>query len=373
MIQENLLKIDILKDDVNSFVEFLHAEFKCDVSVEDIFGSKFELSNPVKPEIKTPSIASSESAGELNDDVSDEEYVPEESVLVEKEEQDLEDKHTEVKYKCEECDFKTENKKKLASHVKKEHPVKKEFQCDQCDQRFERKEGLTKHINLRHGGGNFEIYECKHCDYKSKYVKRLENHINEHHSDGSSVKSLTPKKSTMCPECGKVLRTVKILNKHIREVHTGEDLFCDQCDYKTKRRRCLKVHTMRFHSADGVVKERDTLTCEHCGFQTKYKQTLVDHTEREHIKVTYPCNMCDFVGTTKRRLCEHKNRHGQILKCTFEGCEKEFETSKKWLKHIRERHKPKNYINCTLCDYSSTSKKFFTKHLKSKHGIIEQE
>ena len=197
MIQENLLKIDILKDDVNSFVEFLQAEFKCEVSVEDIFGSKFELSNPVKPEIKTPSIVSSESAGELNDDVSDEEYVPEESVLVEKEEQDLEDKHTEVKYKCEECDFKTENKKKLASHVKKEHPVKKEFQCDQCDQRFERKEGLTKHINLRHGDGNFEIYECKHCDYKSKYVKRLENHINEHHSDGSSVKSLTPKKSTM--------------------------------------------------------------------------------------------------------------------------------------------------------------------------------
>jgi len=367
MVQDNLLQIDILKDDVQSFVEFLQVEFKCDVSVSQLFGSKFELLNHVKPEVKTPSITSS--SGELNYDQSDEELDDNRDELIEKD-QDHAPKHISIKSKCDVSDQKTEQKKiKLSDSPQ----VKTEFRCDECDKYFERREGLTKHINLRHGDGNFETYDCKLCDYKSKYVKRLENHINEYHSEDSSGKLSKPKKSTMCPECGKVLKTVKILNKHIREVHTGEEMFCDQCDYKTKRRRCLKVHTERFHSENGTVNGRETLTCEICGFQTKWKQTLEDHTEREHIKVSYPCNMCDFVASTKRKLSEHKNRHGQILKCTFEGCEKVFETSKKWLKHIRERHKPKIYIHCKICDYSSSSKKFFAKHMKSKHGIIEQE
>ena len=48
---------------------------------------------------------------------------------------------------------------------------------------------------------------------------------------------------------------------------------------------------------------------------TKYKQTLDDHYEREHLQLSYSCTICDFVTKRKRKLQEHKERHGKVLQC----------------------------------------------------------
>ena len=81
--------------------------------------------------------------------------------------------------------------------------------------------------------------------------------------------------------------------------------------------------------------------------------------------------MCEFMTTTKRRLQEHKERHGQILECDV--CHKRFETAKKFRHHKEQSHKPKINSKCDLCNYSTNIKEWFIKHLLKKHGITKTD
>ena len=58
-------------------------------------------------------------------------------------------KHQEVKFSCEQCDYKAVQKGHLLTHIKSIHEGVK-FPCEQCDYKATQKGNLLKHINSFH-------------------------------------------------------------------------------------------------------------------------------------------------------------------------------------------------------------------------------
>lgn len=240
--------------------------------------------------------------------------------------------------------------------------------CPECNKGFESKRGLTQHIDRVHYLSN-EFHHCDKCEYKTRYRKNLEKHI------CSFEKPPKPPKLPIhvCDECGKAFTTRKNLYRHGREVHYGAELFCTQCDYQTKRPQGLREHIARHHtkSDDTTAKPMPLFTCDHCGYQTNYKQSLKNHIDALHIIAEWKCHLCDFVTSTKKKLREHQQHHGETFEC--EVCFKQFPTVKKFKAHTRKGHKSKELKHCEFCKYNTTSSKCFEKHLLNKHGINKSD
>ena len=75
--------------------------------------------------------------------------------------------------------------------------------------------------------------KCSQCAYIAPSEFKLKQHLKKEHE---------LKNEDHTCNCGKSFSSKKQLGRHIREVHHGVKLNCDQCDYQTKRSRELKKH-----------------------------------------------------------------------------------------------------------------------------------
>ena len=296
--------IAIPLDDDKKFVEFLQDEFQCRLSLPEVFGTVFDMKSEKKEQ--------SENKGEA--DGYDEEY-SEESI------------------RCEEC-----------------NKILKSMTC------------YKRHWAMVHKIKELS-FNCNQCDFMAPSEFKLKQHLKKVHEPKND--------SHLCNDCGKSFSGNKQLGRHIREVHHGIALNCDQCSFQTKRPRELRRHMENKHGNgdnEGDKQEKPDIFCEFCGFSCKYRQSLIDHMERLHLQNEYKCDMegCDYVTKQKRKLAEHKTRHGEELICPI--CGKTFSTSKAWAKHKRETHKPKTERKCEYCDYTTISQKMYIKHLKWRHS-----
>ena len=115
---------------------------------------------------------------------------------------------------------------------------------------------LLVHISSVHA----ELEKCDQCDFKSKVPRLLKSHKEFQHQGIAHE----------CAECGKGGLTNEGLRSHKRDFH-GEFTKCLLCEYKTRRKGNMKLHTQALH--EGVI---------------------------------YPCDMCDYKTSTTRSLYLHK-------------------------------------------------------------------
>ena len=324
--------IDISMKNDKEFVEFLQDEFQCELSMRTVFETLFEKRKTEK-EVKY----------ENTEDVIGEDGV-------------------DKSYICNYCGRLCKNLTSYKKHMTIMHSGKDEenVRCEECNKILKSMSGYLRHWAMAHQTKELS-YECNQCDFRSAYEYKLKNHIKQEHEKRNEKRICT---------CGKSFSNKKQLGRHVREVHDGVTLKCDQCSYQTKRSRDLRNHIENKHG-DGVQidkQERPDIFCEFCGYSCKYRQSLQDHVEKIHLQNEYKCNEedCDFVTTQKRKLQEHKSRHGEELICPI--CGKTFSSNKAWTKHKRETHKPKIERKCDYCDYSTISLKMLTKHLKWRHS-----
>ena len=87
--------------------------------------------------------------------------------------------HGDVRYPCNQCDFKTTWKGYLKKHISSKHEGVR-YSCDQCNYKAKWKCNLKTHIDSVHGDVR---YTCNQCDYKATRKVNLKRHIDSVHGD----------------------------------------------------------------------------------------------------------------------------------------------------------------------------------------------
>ena len=81
--------------------------------------------------------------------------------------------------------------------------------------------------------------------------------------------------------------------------HNGGLLYyCDNCQYKAKRRCDIKTHTPSQHK--GI-----RYSCDQCDYTSSQRGHINRHVREEHEGVHYPCYQCDYKSKYKGNLKRH--------------------------------------------------------------------
>ena len=158
---------------------------------------------------------------------------------------------------CSQCTFKSKYLGHLRNH--EEVHITGKFQCDQCDFGTEIKTNMTSHIKIQHEGG--EVFECGLCEYKTAFFGRLSRHKEIHSTDIYSC--------VVCEYKGKGKSNLRV---HMKR-HQEPKFICTECSYKTYDSANFGTHKKVKHG--NVI-----LKCDICEYDTKSKRSLRKHAEK---------------------------------------------------------------------------------------------
>jgi len=155
-------------------------------------------------------------------------------------------------YQCPHCPIEYRQKQSLQLHLKNYHgrveappsSEPKDYLCDQCDRKFDEKRKLTSHITKQHSDNppvrrsvsmDDSMKTCHHCGKVMASNKQLILHLS-----GVHLKL----KQYVCNTCGKSFPNADQLCMH-KKRHTGE-LTCPMCNKSFMKKQNFKEH-LRAH------------------------------------------------------------------------------------------------------------------------------
>ena len=116
--------------------------------------------------------------------------------------------------------------------------------------------------------------------------------------------------------------------------------------------------------------------CSFCAKHFSSLASLTSHEQRYHfdpetmtpnVLIGFSCPSCDGIFKSKSTLRDHEirnhGRKGQIFKCEFEGCVKDFTNPALLRNHIRT-HTDERPFSCTYCNCSFKAKFHMENHSK---------
>ena len=183
-----------------------------------------------------------------------------------------------------------------------------------------------------------------------------------------------------CPHCGKVFKSIRPYQRHIRAIHDKIKWSCDKCELKFNRQDNLKRHIEFVHEGSrytcnycqGLFIDRRQLqkhsTKEHHGEEIIYEIIKVDLPEKKALVQSGNCPHCGI--HYDQRLWRHiKAVHGEW---TCEVCGKKFGQGSNLNRHVRSVHRgeivQKNVkLFCNRCDKIFDREKRLKRHLEIKH------
>ena len=137
---------------------------------------------------------------------------------------------------CEECDFVTERKGALKSHLLTKHKIIEDgsniFHCYQCDYAAIRQSTLKIHMSTKHS--SFKEFTCDECDFATFTNYKLKRHIISKHTN---IRFL-------CENCDYQAAELGTLNRH-RAQHQSGSLKCNLCKYTTRLQANLSRHVKK--------------------------------------------------------------------------------------------------------------------------------
>lgn len=233
------------------------------------------------------------------------------------------------------------------------------YKCENCNYSSSSLSSLNRHKNKSHSEliSHQTLYKCKKCQYTCTRNYNLTKHYKtaKHNLEESFFNSTEYK--FKCNECVRKFKQVKLLNRHVKDVHRRLKIFyCDKCKYTASHPIRLKDHVKAVH--EGI---RD-YSCDLCNYATYQKSNLNVHLKRIHKIVhaktkSFKCDKCSYSSVVKRNLISHKYKtHGDVsqpierYKCDLcknnsESTDKEYSTKSNLRRHIKKMHtKPKDLI-----------------------------
>jgi KRAB domain-containing zinc finger protein len=269
-----------------------------------------------------------------------------------------------VSTQCEYCSFSLEapalmgkyTASKLRKHKKAEHNV-----CEICREKLDSSTELDNHMGKKHLTENGRLLcGLEGCNKLTTY---LSIQVLLHH-----VRTVHDRVKYICKTCNMPYRKWK---SHKLE-HSLELLPCTDCDLTFKSKKSLELHS-KIHSGHVAEQPKQIspkLSCDSCAFQTtevmKHKQFLLTMHKRIHNEGSLVCDMCTFVTKKpfvfKKHLTEEHDI-GTVLQCTF--CDYSTTSLSHFPNHVARHTREKTY-KCDECDFKSHFKESIRKH-KNRH------
>jgi len=381
------------------------------------------------------------------DDMLEFDYIKEE--LNPEVDKDLEMKNDEVKeqenivninFVCDHCPFGTNTFVKMKRHVRDNHKLEYEaflnlhnvlyiFKCDFCEDRFKTNVAGTKHVEHSHPNQwddyviKYKTHQCEHCPASFFTSARVRSHglkvhkivkgqmlANGKFSKARSVNmidQLPHHAKRKCKYCPKILSNLAMYTDHLLVHERGENPFaCDQCPFKSNRRKnlkahvkehlvsallcknCgvlsnsqyeLKIHMKKFHKITNIInkpsktetkkKDERVYTCEECGKGFPHRNNLNGHMLVHREEVHKPiCDLCGHRSFSNHNLKNHRLLHfPPTLKC--EECDELFHTTIYLNRHKKIVHIQKREYNCEQCGKGFHTKSTYEGHINMHLGI----
>ena len=145
--------------------------------------------------------------------------------------------------KCEECGKVFKKRNKLNRHIKETHTDIKPYTCTECGADFKRNSHLTRHKNLKHSDEN-KSFVCSidNCFQKFSIKQHLDRHIKTIHFG----------ERLGCEECGIFFNKKTLFAKHISTVHSAPKPFLcpvEDCGKGFFRETDLRKHEKIVHES----------------------------------------------------------------------------------------------------------------------------
>ena len=278
-------------------------------------------------------------------------------------------------------------------------------ECNKCDHKTGIYNNMYQHNRIIHS--NIK-HQCTECDYTHAYPSKVKSHHKQVHLGvpRNSRRQICRKdvckdvgKSDckeilhfllFCDQCDFSTKRYDNLKIHIKRVHEGliELFACDQCDLSFNLKSSLKRHASVKHIGEamkGIYRAVEECDFEDCTYKTQFKFKLRIHIETKHEGIVrFRCEFmnCTYGANDRRSLKEHTVTHSsekisKISKCFI--CEKTFSRSRTKDLHIKNvhegltrnlKHNGEKAFKCNLCDKTFTTKSQRDWHIKNIHEGI---
>ena len=168
-----------------------------------------------------------------------------------------------------------------------------------------------------------------------------------------------------CEQCGQTYSSKGALKLHINSIHSGlkELVYCkiENCSFSCFRNQWMKVHENQVHNLGSK------LSCEQCDYQTGNKQAFKNHLRIQHSDFKYECESCDYKCRDSDRLKDHKRIVHENILIPCELCDYKATKKSNLRDHMQVKH-IKNMLNCETCDFKTIHKRKLWDHNRIVHG-----
>ena len=236
--------------------------------------------------------------------------------------------HTPEYFFCTKCSYRAKTDRKLKSHVERQHEQevlkmqrnrlsnKGPYFCDKCTYTNAKKYNLNEHVKNVHEAARVH---CEYCDYIGT-EKLLKVHMLLH--TGPDL---------VCEKCAFTTRKPGHLKEHVKNVHFPVYLYCDECPYKAKVLTYLKLHKQREHEGKMFI-------CDQCDYKTGFKERLKDHKRGVHEGIKYECDQCEYASIFRNPLFNHKQAVHKMVRHGCKICSYQAKTGYNLRLHQRNVH-----------------------------------
>lgn len=265
---------------------------------------------------------------------------------------------------CQECMRKFHSKVTYERHtsicdkLKKsiiERPDDYEYSCVICADTFKQHDEMVDHMRNFHHLEGEQDFDCMLCNNFSGSISDMIRHSRYH------IENVTYK----CIECDKFYPNGEEIISHLLRHIDYKPFECthEGCSKKFFDRYKLKTH-MALHEPNVEKK----FVCEECQRPFAHQDYLNCHIRRKHTKVKpYSCTYCSKTFAFHHDMNLHMTVHTGNKKHVCQICQASFTKAWSLKQHMHQHEITPPQLNCSICNFSTTSKLQYNKH-KAAHN-----
>lgn len=200
------------------------------------------------------------------------------------------------------CEEKLSTRALRQEHLHKIHNIAREiFSCTHCDVHFLNKSSLKDHINFTHQGVQFK---CELCQKRFANLSNLTYHTKTH----ISIEDRKEQWNRFCDLCCEVFEYKSQLEYHMNLKHRLLRLHCSvpQCEASFSTQKMINRHIKTVHS------ENRPFSCDKCLSTFKSKSALTQHNNAHATDKAFHCSQCSSAFVSQDRLNQHMQMHNPV-------------------------------------------------------------